>query len=230
MNQYLFNLVAVIATENLKSCIFAVEKWWFMEYPSEVIRELVEQLTKLPGIGKRTALRMVLSLLKDKDTEVEKLGELIKNLKTKIKYCQICHTISDDDVCKICSDHQRDKESICVVESHRDLIAIENTGQYRGLYHVLGGLINPLEGTGPDDIHLNSLLQRVERENPKEVIFALSATLEGDTTMYYIGKELNAKNVRTSVISRGISVGGELEFADEITLGRSILQRTPYKI
>ncbi|HPD63870.1 MAG TPA: recombination mediator RecR [Bacteroidia bacterium] len=201
-----------------------------MEYPSEVIRELVEQLTKLPGIGKRTALRMVLSLLKDKDTEVEKLGELIKNLKTKIKYCQICHTISDDDVCKICSDHQRDKESICVVESHRDLIAIENTGQYRGLYHVLGGLINPLEGTGPDDIHLNSLLQRVERENPKEVIFALSATLEGDTTMYYIGKELNAKNVRTSVISRGISVGGELEFADEITLGRSILQRTPYKI
>lgn len=201
-----------------------------MEYPSEVIRELVEQLTKLPGIGKRTALRMVLSLLKDKDTEVEKLGELIKNLKTKIKYCQICHTISDDDVCKICSDHQRDKESICVVESHRDLIAIENTGQYRGLYHVLGGLINPLEGTGPDDIHLNSLLLRVERENPKEVIFALSATLEGDTTMYYIGKELNAKNVRTSVISRGISVGGELEFADEITLGRSILQRTPYKI
>mgnify|MGYP001373168485 CR=1 FL=1 len=230
MNQHLFNLVAVIATENPKSCIFAVEKWWFMEYPSEVIRELVEQLTKLPGIGKRTALRMVLSLLKDKDTEVEKLGELIKNLKTKIKYCQICHTISDDDVCKICSDHQRDKESICVVESHRDLIAIENTGQYRGLYHVLGGLINPLEGTGPDDIHLNSLLQRVERENPKEVIFALSATLEGDTTMYYIGKELNAKNVRTSVISRGISVGGELEFADEITLGRSILQRTPYKI
>lgn len=201
-----------------------------MEYPSNVIRELVEHLTRLPGIGKRSALRMVLSLLKDKDNEVEKLGELIINLKTKIKYCQYCHTISDDEICNICSNHQRDHDSICVVESHRDLIAIENTHQYKGLYHVLGGLINPLEGTGPEDIHLSSLLKRVENGHLREIIFALPATLEGDTTMYYIGKELEGKNIKVSVISRGISVGGELEFADEITLGRSIVLRTPYKI
>jgi len=201
-----------------------------MEYPSTIIKELIDQFVKLPGIGKRTALRMVLSLIKFPEEDTQKLGELISNLKTKIKHCKKCNTICDDDYCMICSDRSRDNESVCVVQEHRDLMAIESTGQYRGLYHVLGGLINPLDGIGPSELSIGSLISRVENEKIKEVIFAINATLEGDTTIYYISKELKEKNVKTSVISRGISIGTELEFADEITLGRSIANRTDYQI
>jgi len=201
-----------------------------MEYPSVIIKELVEQLVKLPGIGKRTALRMVLSMLKFPEEDTVRLGELISSVKTKIKHCKKCHTICDDEICNICNDNSRDHESVCIVQEHRDLLAIENTGQYRGVYHVLGGLINPLEGIGPSELNITSLLKRLESENIKEVIFALNATMEGDTTIYYISKELKSSGIKTSVISRGISIGTDLEFADEITLGRSIANRTVYNI
>jgi len=201
-----------------------------MEYPSAIIKELIDYFVKFPGIGKRTALRMVLSLIKFPEEDAQKLGELIISLKTRIKKCKKCHTICDSDYCNICIDHSRDKASVCVVQEHRDLMAIENTSQYRGLYHVLGGLINPLDGIGPSELTIEHLLKRVENDHVKEVIFAINATLEGDTTIYYISKELKKMNVKTSVISRGIAIGSELEFADEITLGRSIVNRTDYSI
>ncbi|MFC2113714.1 recombination mediator RecR [Bacteroidota bacterium] len=201
-----------------------------MEYPSKIIQDLVNAFVKLPGIGKRSATRMVLSLLKQEDRDVFALGELISRFKKDLKYCQNCHTISDHDLCHICADASRDTGFICVVEDHRDLIAIENTNQFSGQYHVLGGIISPIDGIGPDDLHINSLINRVKQYNPKELVFALRATMEGDATMYYITNLLAGSNLKLSAISRGISIGGDLEFADEITLGRSILNRTDYSI
>lgn len=201
-----------------------------MEYPSNIIKELVESFVKLPGIGKRTALRMVLSLLKQDEGDVRKLGDLIIRIKEDIQFCKNCHTISDHEICSICSENSRENTIICVIEDHRDLIAIENTRQFNGLYHVLGGVISPIDGISPDELKIDSLINRIEAQNTQELVFALRATMEGDTTMYYISNLLKDSNVKISAISRGISIGGELEFADEITLGRSIINRTNYSI
>ncbi|MBC8343323.1 MAG: recombination protein RecR [Bacteroidetes bacterium] len=201
-----------------------------MEYPSNIIKELVESFIKLPGIGKRTALRMVLSLLKQDEENVKKLGELIIKIKDDIQFCSNCHTIADGEICTICSDHNRNHKFICVVEDHRDLIAIENTKQFNGLYHVLGGVVSPIDGIGPDDLTIDSLIKRINKQKIQELVFALRATMEGDTTMYYVSNLLQKNNMKISAISRGISIGGELEFADEITLGRSIINRTSYSI
>ncbi|MEA3494725.1 MAG: recombination mediator RecR [Bacteroidota bacterium] len=201
-----------------------------MEYSSQIIKNLVDSFVRFPGIGKRTAIRMVLHLLKQNDDEVTTLGELILKTRTEIKYCKICHNLSDKEVCNICSDNSRDHSSVCVVEDLRDIIAIENTSQFNGVYHVLGGLISPIEGVSPSELNINSLIKRIEKDEIKELIFALNANMEGDTTMFYISKQLKNKKIKLSAISRGISVGGELEFADEITLGRSIKNRTTYHI
>ena len=201
-----------------------------MEYPSKIIKELVDKFVKLPGIGKRTAIRMVLSLLKQEKGDVEELGQLIGKLKSDTKYCKICHNITDKEVCEICSNNSRDRSTICLVEDLRDVISIENTEQYRGTYHVLGGVISPIDGITPDSLNIDSLISRIDKENVKELIFALSATMEGDTTMYYISKQLKGKDIKLSSIARGISIGGVLEFADEITLGRSIIDRVPYSL
>ncbi|MBT3301663.1 MAG: recombination protein RecR [Bacteroidetes bacterium] len=201
-----------------------------MEYPSNIIKELVDAFVKLPGIGKRTALRMVLSLLKQEEEDVKKLGELVLRMKTDIQFCQKCHTISDNKLCHICSDNNRESNVICIIEDHRDLIAIENTKQFNGLYHVLGGVVSPIDGIGPEDLKIDSFVDRVRKDKPKEVVFALRATMEGDTTMYYISNLLKELNIKVSAISRGISIGGELEFADEVTLGRSIVNRTNYTL
>jgi len=201
-----------------------------MDYPSKIIGELVGEFSKLPGIGKRTALRMVLNLLKQKNNEVENLGNLIIRLTKDVKYCKYCHTITENDLCEICADPKRDKKCICIVEDHRDLIAIENTQQFKGTFHVLGGLISPIDGIGPENLNIGSLMERIYANDIQEVIFALSATMEGDTTMFYITKQIDKIGIKTSAISRGISVGGELEYADELTLGRSIMNRTPFNM
>ena len=201
-----------------------------MEYPSEIIKELVARLIKIPGIGQRSAIRMVISLLKQNKEEVEALAQAISMLTTHIKYCKKCQNISDHETCNICSNNTRDHSMICVVEDIRDVIALENTNQYKGLYYVLGGLISPMEGIGPGELNIDLLIKRIEAEEIKEVIFALNANIEGDTTMFYIAKLLKDKEVGLSVLSRGISVGGELEYADELTLGRSLIHRTVYSI
>ena len=201
-----------------------------MEYPSEIIRELISQLVKIPGIGQRSALRIVLNLLKQSREDTEALAENIIKLKTSIRYCKKCQGISDDESCKICSDHTRDCSQVCVVEDIRDVIAIENTHQYKGLYYVLGGLISPVEGVGPADLNLHLLQERAEKEKLSEIIFALNATIEGDTTMFYIARMLSPYHIKMSALSRGISIGGELEYADEVTLGRSLVNRTSYSI
>lgn len=200
-----------------------------MEFPSKVIEALVDKLTQLPGIGRRTATRMVLNLLKQEDEHVNDLGDLVKSLVTDVHYCEICHNISNDNICEICKDRSRDQETICIVEDLRDILAIEQTNQFRGLYHVLGGVISPIDGINPDDLNFETLFQRLSNGSVKEVIFALSANMEGDTTMFYISKQIKGLDIKTSMISRGIAVGGELEYADEITLGRSITNRTPYQ-
>jgi recombination protein RecR len=199
-----------------------------MEYPSNIIHELVEKFSKLPGIGKRTSLRMVLNLLKQEEKETLELSDLLIRLKKDIKYCRNCHAISDTDICQICSDEARNQQLICIVEDQKDLIAIENTRQFSGVYHVLGGLISPIDGIGPEKLAIDSLIARIKECEAQELIFALRATMEGDTTMFYISKQIQDQSVKLSAISRGISIGGELEFADEITLGRSIVNRTNY--
>lgn len=199
------------------------------QFPSLLLDRAVGEFAKLPGIGRKTALRLVLHLLKQSTEDVEAFADALTTMKHDVKYCSVCHNISDTDICPICSDHRRDSSQICVVENIRDVIAIENTMQYHGLYHVLGGIISPLDGVGPSDIEIASLVERVAAGGVTEVILALSPTLEGDTTNFFISKKLRQYHVNITVIARGISVGNELEYADEVTLGRSILKRTPYE-
>lgn len=208
----------------IEVCIFEV-----MNFPSKLIEEAVNELSRFPGVGKKSALRMVLHLLKQNETEVSKLGQSIIDLRTKIKYCQKCHNVSDQSICNICDNPKRDQQIICVVEDLRDVMAIENTNQFNGTYHILGGLINPIQGVGPDKLNAESLFKRVKEEETKEIIMALSATMEGDTTVFYLSRKLQNISVKISIISRGIAIGGELEYADEITLGRSIVSRVPYQ-
>ncbi|MFT4521828.1 MAG: recombination protein RecR [Bacteroidia bacterium] len=199
-----------------------------MNLPSSTIEKAVEQLSRFPGIGKKTALRMTLFLLKNKVEDVDRMVLAIKDLKDKVKFCSQCGNVADQEVCTICTSVNREKQTVCVVKDFQDIIALENTGQYSGIYHVLGGLISPMEGIGPDDIKIQQLLNRVEKEGIQEVVLALSATMEGETTAFYISRKLEGSEVKISAIARGISVGGELEYADEITLGRSIQNRLPY--
>lgn len=198
------------------------------QYPSMLLEKAVSEVSKLPGIGRKTALRLVLHLLRQDDSAVDELTVALTRLKHEVLHCNVCHNISDTDVCPICSDSRRDSTTICVVENIQDVMAIENTQQYRGLYHVLGGIISPIDGIGPSDIEVESLVRRVAEGNVNEVIMALSSTMEGDTTAFYVFRKLADYDVKQSVIARGISVGNELEYTDEITLGRSILDRVPY--
>ena len=199
------------------------------EYPSQLLERAVSEFAKLPGLGRKTALRLVLHLLRQETEEVERFAEAVTQMKHEIKHCRVCHNISDSDVCPICSSPQRDASTICVVENVRDVMAIENTAQFNGLYHVLGGIISPMDGIGPSDLEIDSLVSRVAEGGVKEVILALSPTMEGDTTNFYLFRKLAGYDVKMSVIARGISVGDELEYADEVTLGRSILNRTPFQ-
>lgn len=196
-------------------------------YPSVLLARATDELGKLPGVGPKTALRLALHLLKQPVASVDSFVDAISKLRHDIKYCRICHNISDTEVCPICSDEQRDHSTICVVENVQDIMAIENTQAYHGLYHVLGGIISPMDGIGPGDIEIDSLVSRVAAGGIKEVILALSSTMEGDTTNFYITRQLKPFNIKQTVIARGISVGNELEYTDEVTLGRSIVNRTP---
>ncbi|NMB50210.1 MAG: recombination protein RecR [Bacteroidales bacterium] len=198
------------------------------QYPSILLENAVNEFAKLPGIGKKTALRLVLHLLRQDSANVEKFISAIATLKQEIKYCSLCHNISDSEVCSICSDKSRDSSLICVVENVKEVMAIEGTMQFKGLYHVLGGIISPIDGIGPSDLEINSLVERVKTDGIKEVILALSATMEGDTTNFYIYRKLQPYDVKVSIIARGVSIGDEIEYADEVTLGRSILNRTPF--
>jgi recombination protein RecR len=198
-------------------------------YPSALLEKAVSEFSKLPGIGRKSALRLVLNMLRRDVTDVDEFCNSIKTLKHDVKYCSVCHNISDTDVCPICSDTRRDASTICVVENIQDVMAVEKTQQFNGLYHVLGGIISPMDGIGPGDIEVESLVGRVKKGDIKEVILALSSTMEGDTTNFYISRKLAQYDVKLSVIARGISVGDELEYTDEVTLGRSILNRTPFK-
>ncbi|PRX53183.1 recombination mediator RecR [Flagellimonas meridianipacifica] len=200
-----------------------------MEFSSKLLENAVYEMSQLPGIGKRTALRLVLHLLKQPEERTQNLSNALLKLKQDVNYCKNCNNISDTEICEICANPKRDKSLVCVVEDVRDVMAIENTSQYQGLYHVLGGKISPMEGVGPQDLNIASLVKRVESGDVKELIFALSSTMEGDTTNFYIYKQLERFNVVTSTIARGISVGDELEYADEVTLGRSILNRVPFE-
>lgn len=199
------------------------------QYPSVLLEKAVNEFSKLPGIGRKTALRLVLHLLRQSNSDVQQFASAITKVKQEVKYCRVCHNISDEDVCPICSDPRRDTSLICVVENIQDVMAVENTQQFRGLYHVLGGIISPMDGIGPDQLEIQSLVQRVEQGGVSEVILALSSTMEGDTTNFYISRKLAPLNVKLSVIARGISVGDELEYTDEVTLGRSIVNRTPFE-
>lgn len=211
-------------TKRLNRSIFAQ-----MNFPSDTIASAVEQLSRFPGIGKKTALRMTLFLLKQSQEEVDRMTVAMGNLKSKVQYCVTCGNVSDKEICTICASPKRNKQLMCVVRDFQDIMSIENTGQFTGVYHVLGGVISPLEGIGPDDIRIKELLERVDSESVEELLLALSANMEGDTTAFYIARKLENKPVTISAIARGIAVGGELEYADEITLGRSIINRTPYR-
>jgi recombination protein RecR len=200
-----------------------------VEFPSKLIEEAVNQVSKLPGIGKKTALRLVLHLIKEKPESTFALTEALAKLRSQIRFCSCCNNISDSEVCHICSSHKRERSIVCVVEDSRDVMAIENTAQYTGLYHVLGGVISPINGVGPGDLKIESLISRLSNGSEvREVILALSPTMEGDTTAFYINKRIKDLPVKISVIARGVPVGGDLEYADEITLGRSILGRTSW--
>lgn len=199
-----------------------------LHYPSSILEDAVNEFAKLPGVGRKTALRLVLHLLRQDKEDVENFGNVLIRLKNEILYCKMCHNISDSEVCLICGDETRDSQTICVVENIKDVMSIENTQQYKGLYHVLGGIISPMDGIGPGDLEIESLVTRVKSEPVKEIILALSPTMEGDTTNYYIYRKLSECNVIISTLARGVSIGNELEYADEITLGRSILNRTPF--
>lgn len=198
-----------------------------MQYPSKLIENAVNEIAKLPGIGKKTALRLVLHLLKQDKSEVRSLSAAMTNLREQTRYCDTCYNIADTATCTICASHRRDKSIVCVVEDTRDVMAIENTDQYFGLYHVLGGIISPIDGIGPEELKIDALVKRVEQNQQiKEIILALPATMEGDTTAFYLSKKLKHLPVKITNIARGVPVGGELEYTDEITLGRSITNRT----
>lgn len=199
-----------------------------MDYPSKVLAKAVEEISGLPGIGRKTALRLALHLLKQPNSRATNLGTSLINLVNEIKYCKECHNFSDFDICEICSNHKRNDDVVCIVEDVRDVIAIENTGKYTGKYLILGGKISPMEGVGPNQLNISSIERKLNEGKAKELIFALSATMEGDTTAYYIYKKFKNFDIKFSSIARGISVGDELEYADEISLGRSIVNRLPY--
>ncbi len=198
------------------------------EYPSALLERAVQQFTSLPGIGRKTALRLVLHLLRKPEKDVALFTDALSTLRHDVHYCRVCHNISDTEICSICSSIRRDKQTICVVENIQDVMSIENTGQYNGLYHVLGGIISPMDGIGPKDIEIDSLVARIEPEKIQEVILALPTTMEGDTTNFYIYKRLAPSNVRITQIARGVAIGNELEYTDEITLGRSIVGRIEF--
>lgn len=200
-----------------------------MEFSSKLLEKAVNEMAQLPGIGKRTALRLVLHLLKQPSEQTHYLSQALTSMRDEIKFCSKCHNISDVDVCEICSNPARNQRIICVVEDVRDVMAIENTNQFKGVYHVLGGKISPIDGVGPSQLNISSLVQKVQSGGIEEIIFALSSTMEGDTTNFYIFKQIKDFGVKTSTIARGIAVGDELEYADEVTLGRSILQRVPFE-
>ena len=209
-------------------------------YPSILLSDAVDQFASLPGVGRKTALRLVLHLLRQPDKDVEAFAGALTRLKQEVKYCRVCHTISDQEVCPICQSHSRDKHTICVVENVQDVMSIENTGQYNGLYHVLGGIISPMDGVGPSDIEIDSLVNRIEKDDIREVILALPTTMEGDTTNFYIYRRLQnitkddiaslPHPLKISQIARGVAIGNELEYTDEITLGRSIVNRIEFKL
>lgn len=198
-----------------------------MQLPSALLENAVNEFSKLPGVGKKTALRLVLHLLKQDSNEVQHFGEAITRMRKEILFCHRCFNVADASICSICSNSMRKQDIICVVESIRDVIAIETTQQYNGIYHVLGGVISPLDGVGPDQLHIDALIQRVQKEQPQEIIFALNPTIQGDTTIYYIQKKLQGMDIRITTIARGIAFGGELEYADEMTLARSLTNRLP---
>lgn len=198
------------------------------QYPSALLERAVNEFSKLPGIGRKTALRLVLHMLRQPVAESESFGEAVINLRRNVRYCRVCHNISDTDLCEICANPRRDSSMVCVVETVRDVIALENTGMYRGLYHVLGGVISPMDGIGPADLQIDSLVERVAKGDVEEVIFALSSTMEGDTTNFFLYRKLAPTGVKLSVLSRGLSVGDELQYTDEATLGRSLVNRTPF--
>lgn len=204
------------------------------QYPSILLGNAVDQFASLPGIGRKTALRLVLHLLRQSDKDVEAFTDALKTLKSDAHYCRVCHTISDQELCPICQSHKRDKHTVCVVENVQDVMSIENTGQYNGLYHVLGGIISPMDGVGPSDLEIDSLVARIQPEGISEVILALPTTMEGDTTNFYIYRRLQNTNsptpLRISQIARGVAIGNELEYTDEITLGRSIVNRIEFKL
>lgn len=200
-----------------------------MEFSSKILEKAVEEMAQLPGIGKRTALRLVLHLMRQPKTQTNNLSEALMQMRNDVKFCKSCNNLSDSEFCYICSNPKRDAKTICVVEDVRDVMAIENTSSYQGLYHVLGGKISPMDGVGPHDLSIEPLVNKVRNGEVEELIFALSSTMEGDTTNFYIYKQIQEYNIKTSTIARGISVGDELEYADEITLGRSIVNRIPFE-
>lgn len=198
-------------------------------YPSKLLENAVSELSKLPGIGRKSALRLALHLLRKDVSEVEAFGNAVIKMRKEIRYCRECHNISDADLCSICASPKRDKSTICVVETTRDVMAIENTGQMSGVYHVLGGIISPMEGIGPEDLNIESLVGRITEGEVKEILLALPTTIEGDTTNFYLYRKLKDFTLKVTTLARGVSIGDELEFTDEVTLGRSILNRTPYE-
>lgn len=200
------------------------------EFSSRLLEEAVTQLSRLPGVGRKTALRLALHLLRQEENAAVALGESLIRLRKEIRYCKVCHNISQEEVCPICASPMRDRRTVCVVENVKDVMSIENTGQFNGVYHVLGGLISPIDGIGPDKLEIDSLVQRVKDEDINEVILALSATIDGDTTNFYIYRRLQETPVKLTQLARGVSVGNEIEYTDEITLGRSLLNRTPFNL
>lgn len=200
----------------------------YQQYPSALLEKAVGEFAKLPGVGRKTALRLALHLLRQPKGDVELFADTVRRMRDEVIFCRVCHNISDTEVCPICADSRRDISLICVVENVQDVMAVENTQQFHGLYHVLGGVISPMDGIGPSDIEVDSLVKRVAEGGVAEVILALSSTMEGDTTNFYISRKLQPFDVKLSVIARGISVGNELEYTDEVTLGRSIVNRTPF--
>jgi len=198
-----------------------------MQFSSQLLENAVNEFAKLPGIGKKTALRLVLHLLKQEENNVQQFSEVIAKMRNEIKFCQRCYNVADGDICSICANSMRKQETICVVESIRDVIAIESTQQFNGTYHVLGGIISPLDGVGPDQLNIESLINRVQKEKTEEIIFALNPNIQGDTTIYYIQKKLQHTTIHITTIARGIAFGGELEYADEMTLARSLQNRLP---